>query len=509
MPHERRTLPLLQRERTYCPQLSEISSSKSKIGEGFSSWVQDQLCRFEKIVCSPQGNAIWSEDCVDLTHIANFIRFNASALSNPDSLFITLSLPTYSLSTQTLIDSGSSHCFIDSTFVSDNNILTTSVPPIGLRLFDGTCNSIISQEVELPVTFPSGETFNLTFYITPLDSSCSSVLGYNWLKQYNLLIDWFSGLISFYSVDHRGLALSTDPPKSFLVNKPSDPIPDPIPDSIPNSPPITTPQISLVNAHAYMRTAKLPGSVSFQLQLSPEGILGKATSVDPPDLSSIPEDYHESADTLPPHHSYDLKIEIDSTPPLNCMYSLSQSELETLRSFINEHVNLSFIQPSKSPHSAPILFIKKKDGHLQLCVDYHGLNWITKKDHYPLPLLSDLLDALKKAHMFTKIDLHHAYHLVQITEGEEWKTTFYTHYGSFEWPVMPFGLTNAPATFQRFINDIFSDLLDVCVIIYLDNILIYLGLRASSGMHESLCLVFYIFKPLDLSVILQRKKFQT
>ena len=76
--------------------------------------------------------------------------------------------------------------------------------------------------------------------------------------------------------------------------------------------------------------------------------------------------------------------------------------------------------------------------------------------------------------MFTKIDLHHAYHLVRIAEGEEWKTTFHTHYGSFEWPVMPFGLMNAPATFQRFINDIFSDLLDVCVIIYVDNILIYL-----------------------------------
>jgi hypothetical protein len=74
---------------------------------------------------------------------------------------------------------------------------------------------------------------------------------------------------------------------------------------------------------------------------------------------------------------------------------------------------------------------------------------------------------------YTKIDLHHAYHLVHIAEGEEWKTAFCTHYGSFEWLVMPFRLSNTPAAFQRFMNNIFSDLLNVCVIVYLDNILIY------------------------------------
>ena len=230
-----------------------------------------------------------------------------------------------------------------------------------------------------------------------------------------------------------------------------------------------------------MHASKLPGAVSFQMHLSPEGVLGKASSAEPTDMSSIPEEYHEfadvfskgKADSLPPHRPYDLKIDIDGAPPPNRMYSLSHSELETLRSFIEEHVNLGFIRPSKSPHGAPILFVKKKDGSLRLCVDYHGLNRISKKDRYPLPLLTDLLDAPKKARVFTKIDLRHAYHLVRIADGEEWKTTFRTHYGSFEWLVMPFGLMNAPAAFQRFMNDIFSDLLDVCVIVYLDDILIY------------------------------------
>ena len=90
-----------------------------------------------------------------------------------------------------------------------------------------------------------------------------------------------------------------------------------------------------------------------------------------------------------------------------------------------------------------------------------------------LPLITDLLDAPKKARIYTKIDLRHTYHLVRIAEGDEWKTAFRTHYGSFEWLTMPFGLSDAPAAFQCFMNDIFGDLLDVCTIVYLDDILIY------------------------------------
>jgi len=96
-----------------------------------------------------------------------------------------------------------------------------------------------------------------------------------------------------------------------------------------------------------------------------------------------------------------------------------------------------------------------------------------KKDRYPLSLISNLLDSPCKACIYTKIDFWHAYHLVCIAEGDKWKTTFCTCYGAFKWLVMLFGLTNAPATFQCFINNIFSDLLDVCIVVYLDNILIY------------------------------------
>ena len=96
-----------------------------------------------------------------------------------------------------------------------------------------------------------------------------------------------------------------------------------------------------------------------------------------------------------------------------------------------------------------------------------------EKDCYPLPLITDLLNAPGPARIYTKIDLKHAYHLVCIAEGDKPKTAFRTHYGSFEWRVMPFGLSNAPAAFQQFINDVLGDLLDVCMIGYLDSILIY------------------------------------
>ena len=134
---------------------------------------------------------------------------------------------------------------------------------------------------------------------------------------------------------------------------------------------------------------------------------------------------------------------------------------------------MGFIWPISSLHSILVLFVKKKDGSLLLYVDFYSLNYISKKDHYPLFLISDLLDLLYKAQVYSKIDLCYAYHLVCITNGNKLKTAFKTYYRSFKWSVMYFGLTNVLVAFQQFINNIFSNLLDVCVIIYLDDIHIY------------------------------------
>jgi len=197
-----------------------------------------------------------------------------------------------------------------------------------------------------------------------------------------------------------------------------------------------------------------------------------------PDLSNIPSEYYEFADifsktkaeTLSPHHPYDLKINLEegAQSSVGPIYSLLASEQEALKDFIEENLNTGFIQPTSFPHSAPVLFVKKKDGSLCLYVDFHGLNCISKKDCYSLLLISDLLDLPRKAQVYSKINLCHAYYLVYIADGDEWKTAFRTCYGSFEWSVMPFSLTNAPVAFQQFMNDIFSDLLDD-ILIYSDN----------------------------------------
>jgi hypothetical protein len=151
-------------------------------------------------------------------------------------------------------------------------------------------------------------------------------------------------------------------------------------------------------------------------------------------LSSLPEEYHEFADifsesmawNLAEHRPYDLKIDLEdgTKPPYGPIYSLSPVELQALRDFLDKNLCSGFIRSSSSPCSAPILFVKKKNGALRLCVDFRGLNKITKKDRYPLPLTSDLLDTSRKALIYTKIDLKHAYHLVRIVEGDEWKTAF-------------------------------------------------------------------------------------
>ena len=122
---------------------------------------------------------------------------------------------------------------------------------------------------------------------------------------------------------------------------------------------------------------------------------------------------------------------------------------------------------------APILFVKKKDSSLWLCVDYHCLNAISEKDRYLIPLVSEILDHLAKAKVFTKINLHSVYNLIQIHEGDEYLTVFRTHYGSFEYNVMLFRIYNALSTFQSLIDHVLQEFLDKFVIVYLDNILIY------------------------------------
>ncbi|SCV67085.1 BQ2448_5731 [Microbotryum intermedium] len=171
------------------------------------------------------------------------------------------------------------------------------------------------------------------------------------------------------------------------------------------------------------------------------------------------------------------------------LYPLSEKELQALSTWLNKNLTKGFIHPSTSPAGAPILFVHKKDGLLRLCINYRGLNAVTRKNRYPLPLILEVLDRLCSAKIFTKLDLRSGYNLVCIKGGDKWKTAFRTRYGHFECLVMPFGLTNAPAAFQHLMNSIFRNLLNVTVLIYLDNILIFSDSLSKHVVHvqEVLC----------------------
>ena len=172
---------------------------------------------------------------------------------------------------------------------------------------------------------------------------------------------------------------------------------------------------------------------------------------------------------------HQIILEPRHTPPVRGLYRMSPAELKELKTLLDDLLAKDFISKSASPFAAPVLFVSKKDGSRRLCTDFRALNKITIKNRYPLPRIEDLQDCLHRARVFSKIDLTSGYWQIPIRKEDQHKTAFRTRYGHFEWKVMPFGLCNAPATFQRMMNDIFRDLLDVCVVIYLDDILIFSG----------------------------------
>ncbi|PIL28411.1 hypothetical protein GSI_08445 [Ganoderma sinense ZZ0214-1] len=221
----------------------------------------------------------------------------------------------------------------------------------------------------------------------------------------------------------------------------------------------------------------------------------------PPDDPSqhIPDKYARFArvfspvevEQLPPHRpGFDATIELEDgkTPPYGPLYHLSEDEHAHVLDYVETNLKKGFIRRSTSSAAAPILFVRKKTGDLRLCVDYRGLNAITRKNRYPLPLIGDLLDRVQGCRVFTTLDLKNAFNLIRIREGDEWKTAFRTHLGLFEYLVMPFGLTNAPGTFQAYIQDALRDLLDVVCVVYIDDILIFSRNQEEHDRHVAMVL---------------------
>ena len=162
---------------------------------------------------------------------------------------------------------------------------------------------------------------------------------------------------------------------------------------------------------------------------------------------------------------------------------MSHNEAQELCRYLDENLSKGFIRASRSESAAPVLFVKKPEGGLHFCVDYRGLNAVTVKNWYPLPLISETLNRLSWAKIFTKLDIIAAFNWLCIQERDESLTVFHTHFELFKYLVMLFGLCNGPALFQNYINDTLCEYLDDFCTVYLDDILIYSDNEAEHEIH--------------------------
>ncbi|KAM0011412.1 putative nucleotidyltransferase, Ribonuclease H [Helianthus debilis subsp. tardiflorus] len=206
---------------------------------------------------------------------------------------------------------------------------------------------------------------------------------------------------------------------------------------------------------------------------------------DIPIISEYPEVFPEDLPGFPPDRQVEFRIDIipGVAHVARAPYRLAPTEMKELKTQLDELLAKGFIKPSSSPWGAPVLFVKKKDGSMRLCIDCRELNKVTIKNRYPLPRIDDLFDQLQKASYFSKIDLRSGYHQLKVRDEDVHKTAFRTFYGHYEFLVMPFGLSNAPAAFMDLMNRVCKPYLDKFIIVFIDDILIYSKNQADHEKH--------------------------
>ena len=391
------------------------------------------------------------------------------------SALVQVRTPSCQLQVQALLDTGANSCFMDRDFAQKHQISLHTLPcPVSVVVIDGRpiASGKIFEESE-PIHILLGDLGCVVSFNIIRSPEHPIVLGLPWFELHNPRIDWRRREIWCPSAEN---IIAKDRTQDYSLKEYSS-----------TSAPSPFHQISTITLQQMFQMGGKEELFLFAISVTPSSATQGNSDI------QIPEKYQEYVDVfdkvkasvLPKHRSYDCPIDLQpgKEPPWGPIYNLSPTELEVLREYIEENLAHGFIRHSKSPAGAPIFFVKKKDGSLRLVVDYRGLNKVTIRNRYALPLISSLLERIGGAKHFTKIDLRGAYNLVRIRPGDEWKTAFRTRYGHFEYTVMPFGLTNAPAVFQHMANDIFRDFLDIFLIIYLDDLLIYSKTQEEHDIH--------------------------
>ena len=376
-----------------------------------------------------------------------------------------------------LFDTGATNCFVDSFW------LKTHKPEYAKKMYKcPECVQLANgskQKVEglIRLGVKMGNySGSVLCYVVDLHSY-NLVLGDNWLREKRSYIDYRTESI----VIHQGKKRYTINPKRVL-----DPQGREERKTMSNTiaPMLTAMQtkralgkgcelcvILVTKEDPELNAVKLtPGEVLEAIeQMDRERLIEICRKVigifrDPPGYDATDRDINVPH-TIPLPHGH--------TPPYGPRYRHTPIEKEELTKQVTEGIAKGIIEPSTAPYGAPVIFVKKKDGSLRMCVDYRALNRITIKNRYPLPRIDDLLDEVGKAKYFTSLDLASGYHQIRINPEDVPKTSFITPFGHFQWKVLIEGLTNAPATFQHFMNEIFKKERFNFVAVYLDDILIY------------------------------------
>jgi hypothetical protein len=358
-----------------------------------------------------------------------------------------------------MIDSGSSANFVASKWARLHELKT--VKDQGrIRLADGTTRGVCER---LPPSTLKMKNYQTT--VAPIVTDIESydvILGRPWLNKENPSFDWPRSVVTI----KKGS-------RTYELHQDQDQ------------------ETSTITALSALQMKRLqPQDDIFLVHVMPKSDNAALTEPRDQEALKITQDYadvfpEKLPKGLPPQRNVDHEIELEPghAPPSRPTYRLSPPEMDELKKQLEDLTRQGFIRPSISPYGAPILFVRKKDGTMRMCVDYRALNKITIKNKYPLPRIDELLDRLQGAKFFSKLDLMSGYHQVRIAARDIPKTAFRTRYGHFEYLIVPFGLTNAPATFMRLMNDIFRPFLDEFLIVYLDDILIFSKTREEHERH--------------------------
>ncbi|XP_059456434.1 uncharacterized protein LOC132186472 [Corylus avellana] len=348
-----------------------------------------------------------------------------------------------------LIDSGSTHNFVDSQLAERLGIVSSNRDAIMVKVANGQTVRSPGKSSDLCLKI-QGTNFRVDLYILPL-AGCDVVLGIQWLRLLGPILWDFGHLTMEFQLGEVKCCLKglqQGPPLTFEDGKSNKWLKK-------NSKGI---MLQLINAEKQEEQ---------QVQKVEEGLFS--------DILAEFKDVFQVPTELPPSRSHDHAINLkEGEKPVSVRpYRYPFFQKEEIEKIVKGLLQSGVIRHSTSPFSAPVILVRKADGTWRMCMDYRALNKVTIKDSFPIPVVDELLDELFGSTIFSKLDLISGYHQIRVVEKDIPKTAFRTHEGHYEFLVMPFGLTNAPSTFQSLMNHIFQPYLRKFILVFFDDILIF------------------------------------